>query len=111
MLDGLEWVKNNAELPAVVLTGFSMSIVDPMDSVYVAVNNLIAAGIVVVASAGNDAADACGFTPGGMPQQANVVKTAITVGAFDEAGAVRQESNVGKCIDVFAPGTNIPCWP
>ena len=48
-------------------------------------------------AAGNDAADACGYTPARTPN-------ALTVGASDETDLRALYSNNGPCIDIFAPG-------
>lgn len=63
--------------------------------------NAAAAGIALVASAGNEADDACNYSPG-------VAADVINVGAsqwedkFDTA-----YSNHGTCIDIIAPGTGV----
>lgn len=64
--------------------------------------------IVIVTSAGNDAADACDYFPGGVPTNANAPRSVITVGAFGKFGNVWSKSNHGKCVDLFAPGVDIP---
>lgn len=67
-----------------------------------AVRNASAAGIHISVAAGNDAgADACKSTPaknGG--DNSNVV----TVGAVNIRNTVSTFSNVGKCVDIYAPG-------
>jgi len=60
----------------------------------------IGTGIVYAVAAGNDNRDACNFSP------ANV-KTAITVGATTSTDVRSSFSNVGTCVDIFAPGTTI----
>jgi subtilisin family serine protease len=64
------------------------------------VRNLIAKGITVVASAGNDAADACGQSPARVAE-------ALTVASTDPNDARSSFSNFGRCVDLFAPGRNI----
>lgn len=59
--------------------------------------NLVAAGVVVVAGAGNDAADACQYTPAGAPG-------VLTVAASDEQDRLATFSNAGTCISVIGPG-------
>jgi subtilisin family serine protease len=58
-------------------------------------------GVTAVVAAGNTATDACAGSPGRLP-------TAITVGATDAADARASFSNVGTCLDLFAPGVAIP---
>ena len=52
-------------------------------------------------SAGNDARDACLQSPA-------AVATAITVGANNkDSDDVTIFSNIGKCVDIFAPGVDV----
>jgi len=55
----------------------------------------------VTAAGGNDASDACDFTPASVPY-------VISVGATDIDDLRAAFSNFGTCLDVFAPGVNIP---
>lgn len=66
-----------------------------------AVNNLAGKGTAVVAAAGNNGSDACGYSP------ARAVK-ALTVGMADNLDRRPTASNYGKCVDLFAPGVSIP---
>ena len=100
VISGLDWVASNiasTNSQAVVnmsLGGSSNSVLNA------AVRSIINLGVPVVAAAGNDARDACSFSPAGEP-------LAITVAAstsFDEQAGY---SNHGSCIDVFAPGSSI----
>jgi subtilisin family serine protease len=65
-----------------------------------AVADLVAAGVVVVVSAGNDSSDACIKSPASEP-------TAITVGSTDRDDQKSWFSNYGSCVDLFAPGNAI----
>ncbi|KAG0750033.1 hypothetical protein G6F57_005815 [Rhizopus arrhizus] len=70
-----------------------------------AITEAIGLGIHFSIAAGNYGEDACRYSPGSTPG-------AITVGAFDEDDSVSYYSNFGKCVDIFAPGTNIKSiWP
>ncbi len=74
-----------------------------------ALNNAVAsatsAGVVVVVAAGNEARDACKYSPASAP-------SALTVAASDITDTIASFSNRGKCVDVFAPGVNIEsCFP
>merc|ERR1712066_649870 len=63
------------------------------------------AGVVVVVAAGNNGntniPDACQYAPSDVPE-------AITVGSITINNDFRSSfSNVGNCIDIFAPGSDI----
>lgn len=64
------------------------------------IDDAVAAGIVVVVAAGNDARNACQNTPAFVP-------SAITVGASDIDDRAAPFTNHGSCVDIFGPGTNI----
>lgn len=51
-------------------------------------------------AAGNDAADACLYSPASAPE-------AITVGSTTSADTLSSFSNIGPCVDILAPGSNI----
>jgi serine protease len=73
---------------------------DYSESFNIAVKALTKAGITTVVAAGNDDDDACLYSPASEP-------SVITVGAttiYDEKSGF---SNSGKCIDIFAPGSDI----
>jgi len=66
-----------------------------------AVENAVSAGVVMAVSAGNDnAADACTKSPASAP-------SAITVASSTSSDARSSFSNVGSCVDIFAPGSSI----
>jgi serine protease len=62
-----------------------------------AINFAVAAGTVVVVSAGNDNADATGFEPANC-------QNVIVVGATGRTGAKSSYSNYGAAVDISAPG-------
>jgi cerevisin len=62
------------------------------------------AGIHVSVAAGNDGADACGSTPA---QLGGANSNVVTVGSVNIQNGVSTFSNVGKCVDIFAPGEQI----
>jgi subtilisin family serine protease len=99
VIRGLDWIVADhlAGVPAVV----NMSLGGPPSpSVDAAVNAVIADGVTVVVSAGNDSDDTCNQSPARAP-------AAITVGASDSDDDVASYSNHGPCNDLFAPGTKI----
>ena len=101
-ISGLEWVvqdvmdKGNPNSVVNLSLGYS----EIVESVDMAVQEVIDAGITVVASAGNDAEDACSRSPAH-------IQDAITVGASNSSDSATSYSNVGKCLDIWAPGHNI----
>jgi len=98
VIAGLDWVAlHHEDGPAVVnmsLGGNAHSLADA------AVGRVIADGVTVVASAGNDNKDACNQSPARVP-------AAITVGATTTTDARASWSNFGSCLDLFAPGSGI----
>jgi hypothetical protein len=94
---GMNWVAANHTKPAVA----NMSLGGPgSSSIDAAANGMINSGVVLVVAAGNDFNDACGDSPGRVPN-------AITVGASDSSDARSWFSNFGTCLDIFAPGSDI----
>ncbi|MGW0431975.1 S8 family serine peptidase [Micromonospora sp. NPDC003197] len=65
-----------------------------------AVTASIADGVTYALAGGNESTDACTRSPASTPN-------AITVGATDSADAKASYSNIGTCLDIFAPGSSI----
>lgn len=100
---GVDWVTENADGPSVVNMSLGVREDSVMDE---AVENSIASGISYTVSAGNGnifgwPEDACGKSPARA-------EGAITVGATDIEDQRASFSNYGECVDVFAPGVDIP---
>lgn len=98
VIAGIDWVAQNAQKPAVANMslggGFNQGLND-------AVSAAIGAGVTFAVAAGNDyAQDACDSSPASTPD-------ALTVGATDSSDARANFSNIGSCVDVFAPGVDI----
>ena len=64
------------------------------------VDKAVAAGVHFAVAAGNDAEDACEYSPA-------AAKGPITVGASTVEDGMAFFSNHGKCVDIFAPGLDI----
>jgi aqualysin 1 len=98
VIAGVNWViTNHPGGPAVI----NMSLGGPANSTLDrAVADATAAGITVVAAAGNSNTDACSTSPARAPQ-------ALTIGATTSTDARASYSNYGSCVDLFAPGSSI----
>jgi subtilisin family serine protease len=97
VLAGLDWVAANATRPAVA----NMSLGGGGDMVIdAAVQRVVAAGVPVSVSAGNNAYSACFNSPARVPE-------AMTVGATDSTDAPAKFTNYGDCVDWYAPGVAI----
>lgn len=69
-------------------------------SLFYAIHQLTSNGVIVVAGAGNENADACNYTPVAFP---NV----IGVGALNRDLSQADFSNYGSCVDYWAPGEEV----
>jgi subtilisin family serine protease len=65
-----------------------------------AIERSIAKGLLFAVAAGNDGRDACNYSPARAP-------SAVTVGSTTNTDKRSYFSNVGKCVDIFAPGSDI----
>ncbi|CAG8719058.1 18856_t:CDS:10 [Rhizophagus irregularis] len=84
-------------------TIINMSLAGSDDSLTInlIMQKLFAAGIHVVVAAGNNFhSNSCNFAPASSPH-------AITVGAIDESDKLTDFTNIGQCVNIFAPGKNI----
>jgi subtilisin family serine protease len=102
VIAGMDWIRINGTKPAVVNMSLGYGNVTAVKN---AATNLVAAGYVVVAAAGNgnwagQPINACNESPANAP-------TVITVGATDTNDKEASFSNYGTCVDLLAPGVNI----
>ncbi|TPX41681.1 hypothetical protein SeMB42_g05466 [Synchytrium endobioticum] len=100
ILAGLEWIYNNANMTInnIINTSLRISSSRAVDAVATMLINQ--KGFVWSSSAGNSASDACTNSP-------NEVEGVVTVGATDRNDIVASYSNQGRCVDIFAPGSDI----
>ncbi|MEO7795191.1 MAG: S8 family serine peptidase, partial [Thermoanaerobaculia bacterium] len=108
VIAGIDWITAHYPLPrknrpapptrAVANMSIDAGASQPLDD---AINRAISAGVTFVVAAGNRGADACLTSPAR-------VQAAVTVGASDATDARANFSNIGPCVDLFAPGTAIP---
>src|SRR5699024_5764696 len=94
-VDGVTSDASGASVANMSLGGGSSSALDA------AVESSIDAGVVYSVAAGNDyGADACSGSPSG-------VEPALTVGSTTSSDAASDFTNVGSCVDIQAPGSDI----
>lgn len=98
VIAGVDFVTANHVSPAVANMSLGGGISTAVDN---AVRGSIAAGVVYALAAGNDGDDACLISPARVAE-------ALTVGATSPGDDARAFfSNVGTCLDLFAPGVGI----
>ena len=99
VIAGVDWVRSNHIAPAVANMSLGGGISTALDT---AVNNLHNANVTIAVAAGNNnGANACNNSPA---RAAN----AITTGSTTSTDARSSFSNIGTCLDIFAPGSSIP---
>lgn len=99
VIAGIDWVIQNKQQPAAA--NMSLGTFEPYSPLDMAAENLVAAGITTVVSAGNNNQDAC--TDGSPARTPSV----ITVASATITDARSSFSNTGSCVDLFAPGSSI----
>ncbi|MGC5305997.1 S8 family peptidase [Micromonospora zamorensis] len=98
VIAGVDWVTANAIKPAVANMSLGGGANTSLDN---AVRNSIASGVTYGLAAGNDSgANACNTSPARTTE-------AITVGSTTSTDARSSFSNIGTCLDIFAPGSSI----
>ncbi|MDT7605381.1 MAG: hypothetical protein QOF61_3378 [Acidobacteriota bacterium] len=98
VISGVDWVTANHISPAVANMSLGGGASSSLDT---AVNNSINSGVTYSIAAGNsNGADACTQSPAR-------VAAAITVGSTTSTDARSSFSNIGTCVDIFAPGSSI----
>ncbi|HZB29551.1 MAG TPA: S8 family peptidase [Streptosporangiaceae bacterium] len=102
VIAGIDWVTANAVRPAVANMSLGGGANTSLDN---AVVNSINSGITYAVAAGNG--DLLGRPVNACTQSPARVPAAITVGATQENDAKASFSNIGTCLDIFAPGVRI----
>ncbi|HEV2861061.1 MAG TPA: S8 family serine peptidase [Pyrinomonadaceae bacterium] len=100
VIAGVDWVTSDhqAGQPAVANMSLGGGASSALDT---AVNNSINDGVTYAVAAGNDyGQNACNYSPAR-------VAGAITVGSTTASDSRSSFSNVGTCLDLFAPGSSI----
>ncbi|XP_030845943.1 uncharacterized protein LOC756280 [Strongylocentrotus purpuratus] len=98
IIAGCDYVAKSSEKPAVASMSLGGGAQVALDD---AVRGMINAGITTAVAGGNSNDDSCLFSPARVTE-------AITVGATFLNDRRASFSNYGTCVDVFAPGVDIP---
>lgn len=99
VISGIEWaVAHHPQGPPAVLNLSLAAKASP--SLNAAAAGALADGIAVTTSAGNDGGQACALSPASEP-------SAVTVGATGPGDSRASFSDVGPCVDLFAPGVDV----
>ncbi|MGW0435500.1 S8 family peptidase [Micromonospora sp. NPDC003197] len=100
VIAGIDWVTGDHDPGEPAVANMSLG-GDFFQSLNDAVSASIADGVTFVVSAGNEyGSNACAKSPASTPD-------AITVGATTSNDSRANYSNVGSCLDIFAPGSLI----
>ncbi|KAG5357779.1 Alkaline extracellular protease [Yarrowia sp. B02] len=107
VVNGVNWViQNNNATRAVINYSATGPVSKAMNQAFV---KAVEAGITVVVSAGNFMKDACNYSPANL---GSVIDGAIVVASSDQndkfSVGKSWGSNYGRCVNVFAPGSEIP---
>ncbi|WP_322938167.1 S8 family peptidase [Nocardioides bizhenqiangii] len=99
VIAGIDWVtSHHTSGPAVANMSLGGGVSTALDT---AVANSINDGVFYAVAAGNDyGANACNGSP-------SRVAAAVTVGSTTSTDARSDFSNIGSCLDIFAPGSSI----
>ncbi|HYW08647.1 MAG TPA: S8 family peptidase [Longimicrobium sp.] len=102
LLGGIDWVTANHVKPAVANISIGFAKNARIDA---AVKSLSDAGVYVAIAAGNSREDACNVSPAG-----GTVGTTVGATRRDDniwVASTVDGTNVGSCLDVFAPGQDV----
>ncbi|HWS90724.1 MAG TPA: S8 family peptidase [Pyrinomonadaceae bacterium] len=98
VISGVDWVTANRQLPAVANLSLGGGASTALDN---AVQAMINAGVTTAVAAGNDyRLNACNYSPARLA-------AAITVGSTTSTDSGSDFTNIGTCLDLFAPGSSI----
>lgn len=97
IIDGVNWVKAHKAAKAVANMSLGGSKSTALNN---AVTALSKSGVFLAVAAGNDSADACATSPA----SADWVEA---TGATNSKDARTSWSNAGRCVDIYAPGSNV----
>ena len=107
VIEGVEYVAiNAAKRKRPSLANMSLS-GDHSAAVNNAVNSVIVSGVGITVAAGNNAADACNYSPSSALGPISVGNTELAASGIKQIDARAYLSNYGPCTDIFAPGSSI----
>ncbi len=99
---GVEWVTAHHATPAVANMSIWGGASTMLDN---AIKGSIAAGVTYALIAGNNnGKDACNYSPSRVNEGITVASTSTRLDFLDSRSTF---SNIGRCVDIFAPGENI----
>jgi subtilisin family serine protease len=99
VIAGVDWVTGDHDAGELAVANMSLGGA-ASTALDLAVKNSIADGVTYSIAAGNSKRDACRESPARVPE-------ALTVGATDRTDRIASFSNIGSCLDLFAPGVGI----
>jgi subtilisin family serine protease len=104
VIQGIEWAtKDSAGKSNVISMSLGGGSSSAMNNAAIAAAR---AGMIVVVAAGNSNSDACSSSPAGAGGKGRTTGM-ITVGATDITDKRASYSSFGKCVDIYAPGSDI----
>ncbi|MGH3738614.1 MAG: S8 family peptidase [Micromonosporaceae bacterium] len=98
LVAAVDWVATYAIKPAVVNTSWNWPGTDT--ALETALNNMIAKGMYLAASAGNTGGNSCDRLP-------RKIASALVVGNSNASDQRSASSSIGPCVDIYAPGSSI----
>jgi len=101
VIAGVDWVTANATSKGIKVANMSLTAYGTSVGLAQAVDDATAAGVTIVAAAGNNSMDAVYFVPA---KYDNV----ICVSALKEGDTFASFSNWGSVVDLIAPGVDVP---
>jgi subtilisin family serine protease len=102
VIKGVDWITANANKPAIANMSLIGGASKALDN---AVRKSANSGVFYSLAAGNDATNACNYSPARAGAGTN--NGIATVGATNPGDKETSWSNYGSCVDIWAPGTNI----
>ncbi|KAK7539281.1 subtilisin-like protease [Phyllosticta citribraziliensis] len=103
LLAGLDYVSGKVSSGSSVgsIINMSLAFSGTSTAVETALKKLMAAGVHAVGASGNNAGDACTYSPANMGGDNTALNT---VGAMNIGDSISSFSNTGSCVDFYAPG-------